>query len=405
MRKKPTLLVTLILCGAILSAQSTIEELKKTVVDLGKLPFKRDVPVRYFNRSELRTYLDQLFAADYPDELARKEEAFLQLLGFTDSPLQLKSLRSNIILENLGGLYNEKTKELLALEEFRQIDTINMLALVHELRHAIQDQYFNVAALLGDYSDYDDRRLAVLAALEGDATFVMIRAMGFNPEMISDAFDPGTILSLSSLTGSSALSGAPDIVKYQLLMPYTSGLKFCCAVFSKKKWRGLNSILQQPPQSSEQILHPDKYLHREAPQAVSIAYQPRQAQLFHSGVVGEYYINILLKSGSEVNDIAAGWGGDRFVVFKGGDFWMLVWKSIWDSEADGSRFQQDFRRFLEKKYQIHFQDGRTGEKTFQAGQSPAGFFFLRRNGNHILYIRCDHRGPINDFISGGQYDD
>jgi hypothetical protein len=247
MKSQFFLLVAIIFLGNIFLCGQTasIDELKKTVVQIGQLDFMKDVPVSYLDRSQMKKYIEQLFDSDYPDELAEKETEFIYLMGFSADKIALKSLRKKIILENVGGMYNEKTKELLAVEEFRTLDMLNSPALVHELRHAIQDQYFHLAGLLGEYSDYDDRKLAALAAIEGDATLVMIRQLGFDPDLIGEAFSADNVLAFSALAGASSLTNAPAIVKYQLLMPYLEGLKFSREILKKRKWRGLNQVLKK----------------------------------------------------------------------------------------------------------------------------------------------------------------
>jgi hypothetical protein len=292
-------LYSLFLCGQ----TAAIDELKKTVVQIGQLDFTRDVQVRYLDRYQMKKYIEQLFDREYPDELAEQEAEFLYLMGFTDKKIDLKPLRKKIILENVGGMYNEKTRELLAVEEFRTLDMLNTPALAHEFRHAIQDQHFRLAGLLGEYSDYDDRKLAALAAIEGDATLVMIRQLGFDPDLVGEAFSADNVLAFSAMAGTSSLTAAPAIVKYQLLMPYLEGLKFSREILKKKKWKGLNQVLKQPPQSSEQILHPEKYFNPEKPVEVRIGYRPVPGQMVHSGVIGEYFLNVLLAKSSEIDDL------------------------------------------------------------------------------------------------------
>jgi hypothetical protein len=381
-----------------------MDELKKSVVRIGHLGFQRDVPVRYLDRGQLKSYIERLFESDYPDELAEKEEEFIYLMGFTGEKIALKPLRRKILLENVGGMYNEKTKELLAVEEFRNVDMINGPALAHELRHAIQDQHFHLAELLGDLSDYDDRKLAALAAVEGDATLVMIYQLGFDPDMVGDAFSPENLLSLSAMTGASTLVSAPDIVKYQLLMPYLDGMRFSQAILKRAKWKGLNRVLARKPLSSEQILHPQKYLAREMPQAVVTAYRPARGERVYSGVVGEYYLNVLLKNGPEIADAASGWGGDLFSLYRDGDARLLLWEAQWDSAADCSRFHGDFRKFLESRFHVVFQGGQNRGRSFIAGSSGAGYFFLLREGARLFYARSNDRNQINELISGGIYD-
>lgn len=397
--------LTLLLVGTFLfTADSSIEDLKKTVVETGKLGFLHDVPVQYLSRPQISRYIAELFEKEYPDELAAEEEEFIRLMGFTSGPVQLKRLRQKIILENVGGMYNEKTKELMALEEYKTAGMMNTVSLIHEFRHAIQDQHFHLAQLLGDRSDFDDRKLAVLAAIEGDATFVMIKQLGLDPGELGDTFSPETILSLSAVTGASELQHSPDIVKYQLLMPYLDGLKFCSAIFARKKWAGFNRILKRPPSSSEQILHPDKYLRDEKPIPVEIRYTPHRLAPYHSGVIGEFFLNLLLKTGTEIDDAAAGWGGDRYVIFRDLQTSMLIWRSKWDTDGDCSRFFSVFRRWIEKKFSVAFIPGGTSQEPFIAGESPADYFFLKTKGNTLYYVRTNNREKINEFISGGQYD-
>ena len=381
-----------------------LDKLKKSIVEIGRLEFKRDVPVRYLDRAQMKKYIDDLFESDYPDELAGKEQEVIYLMGFTDKMIDLKPLRKKIILENVGGMYNEKTKELLAVEEFRELGMINASALAHELRHAIQDQHFQLAAVLGDLSDFDDRKLAALAAVEGDATLVMIRQLGFDPELIGAAFNPENVLSFSALAGASLLAAAPDIVKYQLLMPYLDGMKFSQAVFKAGKWKGLNRVLSHKPLSSEQILHPQKYLAGEKPQAVFTGFRPSRGELAHSGVIGEYYLNVLLKNGPEITDTAAGWGGDLFSLYRHGDSRLLLWESHWDAGSDCARFYADFQKFLENKFHFVFQDGQNSGRSFRAGNSAAGYFFLHRDNARLFFARSDDRLQINELISGGLYD-
>jgi hypothetical protein len=403
-RKFLTALVVFLCLALQAGISADLDELKKSVVRIGHLDFRRDVPVRYLDREQLRSYIERLFESDYPDELAGKEEDFIYLMGFTEGRIALKPLRKKILLENVGGMYNEKTKELLAVEEFRNVDMINGPALAHELRHAIQDQHFHLAALLGDLSDFDDRKLAALAAVEGDATLVMIYQLGFDPDLVGDAFSPENLLSFSALSGASTLVSAPDIVKYQLLMPYLEGMRFSQEIVKRRKWKGLNQVLARKPLSSEQILHPQKYLAREMPQAVFTAYRPARGERVYSGVVGEYYLNVLLKNGPEIADAASGWGGDLFSLYRDGDARLLLWEAQWDSAADCSRFHADFQKFLERKFHVAFRDGQNQGRRFVAGSSAAGYFFLLREGIRLFYARSNDRTQINELISGGIYD-
>ncbi|MCX6558674.1 MAG: hypothetical protein NTW95_14785, partial [Candidatus Aminicenantes bacterium] len=242
------------------------------------------------------------------------------------------------------------------------------------------------------------------AAVEGDATWVMIRQLGFDPDLIGEAFSPENVLAFSALAGTSSLGDAPAIVRDQLLMPYLDGMKFSRDVFNKDKWKGLNQVLAQPPQSSEQILHPEKYFKREKPATVRIAFRPASWQEIHSGVIGEYFLNVLLAEGTDITDAAAGWNGDAYAIYGKNASLLLLWKAQWDTVQDCARFAAAFRSFLEKKFKLAFRPGQNNGQTFLAGNSAAGYFFLLERHATLFYARSNDRGQINEFINGGYYD-
>ncbi|MCP4155486.1 MAG: hypothetical protein GY757_47625 [bacterium] len=387
------------------SSSPTIQQLKKQVVTLGKLDFKTDVPVRYLNRNSLKKYLTAFMEKEYPDEMALKESLYLYLMGFSDKRINVKRIRKTILLANIGGMYNEKTKELLAVEQYRTIDIMNSMIIIHELRHAIQDSHFNLTGILGSYSDYDDRKLAVLSAVEGDATFLMTKYNNFSAEVMTASMDADALLSFTPMGNTAALYKTPNIVKYQLSMPYIQGLRFVNAVFKKKrKWKGVNKILKSPPESSEQILHPEKYFKKEKPLPVSVLYKPEGMSLYHSGVIGEYFLNILLKPENEYIDFAIGWGGDSFHLYKNETSYFLIWKSAWDKEKFCSNFYFDFMRFIKKKFTVNLNKGNVNGRPFIAGKCDSGYFFIERIKDRMTYVRTSSKEQMNKFIYGGNYD-
>ncbi len=389
-----------------------IDALKEKVAALGKLAFKQDVPINYVNKVRLTKYISAIFEREYPGQLSEQENEFIRLMGFTDNdaPINARKIKKRIFLDNTGGLYNENTDELLVLDQYREVNYMNSLVLVHELRHALQDQYFNLAGMLDSRaaSDFDDRRLAVLAALEGDATFLMVQYSGLDADILTSSPTSDALMSFLPAAKPSLLYREPEIIKNQLSMPYIHGLRFVSAVFVKKKWKGVNRILHLPPASTEQILHPEKYFNREAPVEVLIRYIPGGYRSFHSGVIGEYYLNVLLKSGEDYTDkeYARGWGGDTFHIYKNAGSYFLLWESVWDKDIDGANFFSDFKRFIEKRFDVDLKKGNVKGIDFIAGKSGAreDYFFLAKLKEKIFYARSDNRDQMNALIYGGNYD-
>lgn len=411
-------LKTLILCIIITvtplahAQQQNIERLKQKITATGKLAFKRDVPLQFMDKSRLKNHLAQDFDRRYSHLLASKEAMFLQLMGFVNRKVDVKEIRKRIHLSSVAGMYHREKGEILALHHFRGTDYFHAMVLIHELRHALQDQHFNLHSqhLKPGLSDFDDRRLAVLAAIEGDATLLMVLCSDMNPEVLTASQDADALFSLSPVAKSSVLIKEPAIFRHHLHMPYLYGLRFVTAILKKKKWKRVNRILKHPPESSEQILHPEKYLNREKPVAVAIQYQPEGYRLYHSGVIGEFLLNMLVtpRNTHTSRDYARGWGGDTYHIYTRPDsqHYFLAWECMWDKYTYCAGFYEDLKRFLETQYKINFKKGSIKNTDFIAGkaQNSDDYFFVMKRDLKLFLARSNDRNQMNRFIYGGNYD-
>ena len=230
--------------------------------------------------------------------------------------------------------------------------------LVHELTHAVQDQHFDLAKLTADdpLSDADAARKALV---EGDATLIMMAdAGGIRPQdfpVIAVAFrtmleDPTQFLALApGVPGAADLAAAPAWIRDTLLFSYLQGAAFCASVLERGGQRLLDQAFRtDPPRSTEQILHPEKW-HTQRDDPVVITWPDLTAELpgypkAADGQLGELGIRILLQESlhdsGRVAAAAAGWGGDRFAVYRrpGSESPLLAWITEWDAEQDADRF-------------------------------------------------------------------
>jgi hypothetical protein len=112
------------------------------------------------------------------------------------------------------------------------------------------------------------------------------------------------------------------------------------------------------PESSEQLLHPEKFWDdetRDDPVPVTVPSPAgllgKRWSLAADGVLGELTIAVLvgaetpvptgpdvLDTGAWTNEAATGWGGDRWQVWAKGRKTVLLLLTIWDSAADASEF-------------------------------------------------------------------
>ncbi len=403
------LLFSFLLYG-ILSSAIPVSKVKERIEKVGRLKFKGSVEFRHLSSSSFREYLQDYFEQTYPSGTSEKETRFLYLMGFLKSERSVNKLRRRVIENNAGGLYDEKSGKLMIISDHMKSDPVYQLIHVHELRHALQDQHYNISHLLGNRSDFDDRKLAVTAALEGDAMLLMTQyaekftPFPVSPELSLSGYNSDALLSFSPIKFSHNLNDLPAIIKYHLTMPYINGLKFVFTVFKKGKWKSVNNILKDPPVSSEQILHPEKYLKRELPADSEPVHKPEGYELYHSGTIGEYLLNILLMEKNNYKDVASGWGGDTFKLYKKENSYVLIWKSVWDKEEFCERFYTDFRLFTESAFGISYKNGNIKGNPFVAGRNEGQYLFIRKFGKTMFYMKTNNRKEMNKFINGGYYD-
>jgi hypothetical protein len=183
--------------------------------------------------------------------------------------------------------------------------------------------------------------------IEGDATLAMIGAAVPAGALQALTSDPTQIRLLTELvqanpTGDPELADAPPIVRETLLSAYVDGLGFVSHLHGAGGWAGVDAAHHTPPTSSEQILHPERYVAGQVPEALSLpelgALAAAGYRLVDEDTLGELELGVYFGLGaerSEARRAADGWGGDRLRVYRHEDGkTAVVWATVWDDEAE-----------------------------------------------------------------------
>ena len=282
----------------------------------------------------------------YPEAKRHADEEILKLLGLLEPDVDLRDVSATIFGQGVAGYYDPRTKRMRIVRGAQtENQVLNEITISHELTHALEDQRFKLD--LEDTSGSDDAALANLALVEGSATAVMFTyaERHFSAEQTLG----GLLSSLGADTGD-----LPPFIEAQLIFPYVQGQQFVQRLYETGggNWSLVNSAYRfRPPASSEQIMHPDKYLQVEQPERVRAGKGPGPGwRRLAAGTWGEWATGELINN----PQAAEGWGGDRYELWQSGsgdcaapcrDRDALVMRWRWDTRADAERFEEALREW------------------------------------------------------------
>ena len=335
-------------------------EVAEGVESVRGLRFESDPRVEIITPAGLRDlYEKELKRTEEQEDLDADAEV-LELLGLLEPDEDLLDIAADSV-ELIAGAYDPRTQRLLVVESQGLTDpAIVEFILAHELTHALEDQRFGLRRL---DRLRDDRQLAAEALVEGSATYLMTQyALRFQDlsELLDAALDPALAES------SASTAGLPEIVQAQLLFPYLRGEAFVSELVDLGGDWDLVDIAYRArlPLSTEQVLHPEKYLLNERPSNPALDLDPALRpgwRRLAGGTIGEFDTIQLLRSGAadqRARSAGSGWGGGRYELWRRGpaeaeceddpcrsrEVLALAWR--WDTAADAGEFAATVPAYL-----------------------------------------------------------
>ncbi len=340
-----------------------VRELLRTAETYRGLKALRSVPAGSMSPKRLKEQLKALMPKDLPPEALKALGTSLKAFGLIPESMDLGRYLPDLLSSQVAGFYDPDGKYLAVVDlprggvgKAEKAEGDDMV-LVHELTHALQDQHFDLHRF-EDPDPLSDGGTAKTALVEGDATLAMIDASmrasfeampGTDKALAVMTRDPETLVADSpDFPGAKEMSDAPAWIRDTLTFSYFQGLAFCVSARRRGGQALLDyAFLTDPPRSTEQILHPEKW-HTRRDDPIVLHFPDLAAELpgyrkAAEGELGELGLRILfrqdLKSREQADTAAAGWGGDRFAVYEKDGGRLIVWLTEWDSEADAGEFR------------------------------------------------------------------
>lgn len=365
----------------------TIKSIEEEVSRMRGLPIRSEIAVSHLSREELRREMKAQIEKEYSPAEVSVEEKVLKGLGLLEEKDNLTAAIEQMLGEEVAGFYDDETKELKLVSDKLELNLMNQVTLAHEVTHALQDQNFSLSEFLPENSGNDDADLARLALVEGDAT---VSETDYTAANFS-AMDLVSLL-FGSLGATGGL-GTNSYLEDSLLFPYTSGMKFVNVMKEKGGWLAVDSVYGKPPLSTEQVMHPEKYLSGEAPVLVDlsdmgVSIGPGWSLSFENNL-GEFGLVELLSvdiSSSRARRAAAGWGGDAIEYYEGPEGTsLMVVASVWDSQQEATEFAKAMGEALENRYDSKFE---LAPGTAPVLRSDDGVWLLAHKGLGVVLVQA-----------------
>ncbi len=324
-----------------LANQELFTELEEAAQSVRQLELLEPVDVEVVTREEYREAQLETIEDEANVEGSEDWNTLLVFLDFIDDDQDIYEIYSGFLGDQVLGSYAPETEELIVVSNDPEDWNItNRITYVHEVVHALQDQHFDLLWVFGDPETLtDDRYYATRSLAEGDAGVAESMFILEN-NLLSQYLEEVENQDLP------ATDDIPFFLMESQMFFYEEGGMFVLDAWQSGGWDAVNAIWANPPSTSEQILHPEKYFDGEGAIPVAIA-DPQPVfgddwRIIEDNAWGELGTRIFLENGgsstSEAVSAAEGWGGDGVYVVTNDEESAMVWTTAWDSEDDAVEF-------------------------------------------------------------------
>jgi hypothetical protein len=268
---------------------------------LSGLPERKPVRTATVSSGRYGALFTRAWSRDYPSKLRRTDASAYALLGLTRRSVRTPAARA---------WYDISAQRLF----LQRAPAAGRRTVINELVRALIDQNYRLGRIVGLRARDRDRWLAARGIVDGTAA-------------------------LASGLRAGPMRGTP-LDRFSQLEAAT-GLGPGRALAAELRYLGgraaLASALRTFPQTTEQLLHVDKFFEHERALAVRLPGRAGPAALSASETFGELDVRNLLQAFGvrSAAAAAAGWGGGRLALYDG----VAVLVLRWDSPEDAAEWQ------------------------------------------------------------------
>jgi len=297
-------------------------------------------------------YLQGKLSKEFSEEEEFQQLVTLSVMGLISPTFDLRDFYQKMYAEQAVGFYDFENHEMV-IPQSAKFDGMARLTYALEFVYALLDQNFDLDRKLGfsnkKCDENPERCAAIRAMIKGDASLASatwLKTFGTAQDQADVAQATQRYMEMP------VLKNAPPALIEDLLFPDTVGTQFVNYLFQRGGWKAVNQAYLDPPVTTEQVMHPERYP-ADKPQEVTL---PDLLPVLGAGwalldqdTMGEWATLLMLTAGIDpearlnVNEALAavtGWGGDIYTVYfnDANGQSVLVLKTKWETSKDAREF-------------------------------------------------------------------
>jgi hypothetical protein len=348
-----------------------VVDLVAFVEDERGLLFEHPVAVDFLTPAQYseRTRIDESELSREDRRVIEDGTAPLRALGLV--PAGFDALESANELSDTGTLaYYDPLRERITVRGTEMTPDLRV-TLAHELVHVLQDQHFDLDAMLDDGAPTADQLSGYLALIEGDAT----RIEQAYVDSLSDADRESYLDAIGQASGQAEeqLGDIPGVLVAMEGSPYALGPPLVELIAAQGGNDAVDDAFEDPPASTEHMIDPRSYFAGDSADEVTTPVVPTGGeQIGEDDRLGALPLFLLLSERIdplEALSAADGWGGDAYVVYDRGGTACMDLAVRGDSTRDGEELLRAFEAWV--------------------AAGPPGAAQVRSDGDLALVTACD----------------
>ena len=250
------------------SVLAVVDALRDEAARVRGLAWKQRVPAEVISRDEMLADFLRMVKEDLKPEVYEPQFLLARRLGMLAPAEDPIAISLSFLREGVLGYYDTKRKHFFVVDGPSPLGMSSTI--LHELVHALEDQYVDFDAQEKPIEEDGDRMFALACVHEGsaeharrlferryrDAARAHVREQG-----------SGTQAMVTVLTRAPAFLYVPTLLEYQL------GPAFVRRAVGDDFTGGMARLYADVPRSQEQVMHPGRYLaaRRDLPRRIELA--------------------------------------------------------------------------------------------------------------------------------------